>query len=202
MEYDWIWCPDEISFQPSYSVHTPEFGKQSHGYRSAFWTFKLTLPPKAYDERRAIEAFLARTEGTAIVNVYDPRVAVPKIFENAASPVIPGLSVSAMDRNAKTIDVSGVSGDVISQGDPIAFTQSNRRYYFKAMQDLTLSGAVQPLEVFITPRETRAFAPVVANREKATCRFLIDINKIGGTTTVNKVTDFELEGIEYWGTLT
>lgn len=199
-EYDWLWCPNEIEFGPSHTVHDPEFGKQPHGYRSPNWVFRLSLPPQDLDNRRKIESFLARTEGTAIVNVYDPRTEMPKHFET--SGVVPSLTVTAMDRAARTLTVTGAAGDIITEGDPMSFIVGGVKYYFRAMQDLVLSGAAQSLEVYIRPRLTQTFS-VFANRIKPTCRFVIgNINQTGGSTNTDKVSEFELSGVEYWHPVT
>lgn len=203
-EQDWIWCANEVEFKPSYSVHKPEFGKQAHEFMSPFWTFDLGLPPKDMRQRREIESFLARTEGVGIVNVYDPRLPVPAYWQNHSGPnapkgIIPALTVKAMNREASNLTVLGEAGDLITTGDPIAFTYQGMRYYFKAHHDLWLDGSEQALGVFIRPRVSLVDLDITASREKPTARFLIEINETGGRTGLNRLTSYKLSGIEYWG---
>lgn len=206
-EYDWVWCANEVEFKPSYAVHKPEFGKQIHAYMSPYWMFELALPPKDMKQRRAIESFLARTEGTAIVNVYDPRVPVPAYYHKLDGPrrpqgMIPDLFVKAMDTASSSLVIAGRDGDLITTGDPIGFTHAGVRYYFKAHHDLWLDGSDQTLEVFIRPRETISGLNIQVVREKPTARFLIDINKTGGRTGLNRFTNYSLSGVEFWGAVT
>ncbi|NNE59012.1 MAG: hypothetical protein HKN36_12970 [Hellea sp.] len=202
-EHDWIWCANEVAFKPSYSVHKPEFGKQAHEFMSPFWMFELALPPKDMNQRREIESFLARTEGIGIVNVYDPRLPVPAYYMNlhsrsAPQGLIPPLTVKAMDRDSSSVTISGQDGDLITTGDPIAFTHDGVRYYFKSHQDLWLDGTDQTLEVFIRPRISVTGLDILAEREKPTLRFLIQINETGGRTGINRMTHYRLAGVEYW----
>lgn len=205
-EHDWVWCANEVEFKPSYSVHQPEFGKQAHEFMSPYWMFELSLPPKDMTQRRAIESFLARTEGVGVVNVYDPRLPVPAYYKNYAGPnapqgIVPALSIKAMDRDGSTLTVSGRDGDLITTGDPIGFVHDGVRYYFKAHEDLWLDGSDQVLPVYIRPRLSLFGLDIQADREKPTARFLIDINKTGGRTGINRMTSYQLSGIEYWGAL-
>ena len=205
-EYDWIWCANEVEFKPSYSVHKPEFGKQAHEFMSPYWSFELGLPPKDMTQRREIESFLARTEGVGIVNVYDPRLPAPAYWQkymdgHPPAGLIPELTITAMDRVASTIKVLGQDGDLITTGDPIAFTHAGVRYYFKAHHDLWLDGTEQSLDVFIRPRISLSGLSIVADRERPTARFLIEINDTGGRTGLNRMTDYRLSGVEYWGAL-
>jgi len=206
MEHNWIWCANEVEFKPSYSVHKPEFGKQAHEFMSPYWMFELGLPPKDLTQRREIESFLARTEGVGVVNVYDPRLPVPAYWRKFSGPsapqgIIPDLTVKAMDRLASTLTVSGEAGDLITTGDPIAFTHDNVRYYFKAHHDLWLDGTDQTLEVFIRPRISDSGLDIAAERERPTQRFVIQINETGGRTGINRMTDYQLAGVEFWGPL-
>jgi len=206
MEHDWIWCANEVEFKPSYSVHKPEFGRQAHEFMSPYWMFELSLPPKDMSQRRAIESFLARTEGVGVVNVYDPRLPVPAYYQNLAGPnmpvgLIPDVTIKAMDRETSFLTVSGTDGDLITTGDPIAFTHNNVRYYFKAHEEMWLDGTDQLLEVFIRPRLSETGLNIQADREKPTARFLIEINETGGRTGINRMTQYRLSGVEFWGAI-
>ena len=206
MEHDWTWCANEVEFKPAYAVHKPEFGKQAHEFMSPYWTFELGLPPKDMQQRREIESFLARTEGVGVVNVYDPRLPVPAYWRKFSGPsapqgIIPALTVTAMDRVSSTLTISGKDGDLITTGDPLAFTHAGVRYYFKAHHDLWLDGTDQTLEVFIRPRVSLTGLDIPVERERPTARFLIEINETGGRTGINYMTDYRLSGVEYWGAL-
>ncbi len=205
-EYDWTWCANEVEFKPSYAVHKPEFGRQAHEFMSPYWMFELGLPPKDMKQRREIESFLARTEGVKVVNVYDPRIPVPAYYQafygpNMPQGLVPELTVTGMDRSTSSLTVMGRDGDFITTGDPIAFTYEDVRFYFKAHDDLWLDGSEQALEVFIRPRVNVTGISVAAERLKPTARFLIEINKTGGRTGLNRFTSYQLSGVEFWGTL-
>ena len=205
-EYDWQWCANEIEFKPSYAVHKPEFGRQAHAYMSPYWMFELSVPPKDPDQRRAIESFLAQTEGQAVVNIHDPRVPVPAYYEKAfkqgfSNLQIPSLIIKGTDVATSALMISGQAGDRIHRGDPLAFTHNDRRYYFKSAEDLTLDGQDQSLTVFIRPRENLTGLNVTADRLRPTARFLININETGGRTSLSGFTAFKLSGVEFWGTV-
>ena len=104
-----------------------------------------------------------------------------------------------MDATASTLTINGEAGDLITTGDPIAFTANNIRYYFKAHHALWLDGTDQDIDVFIRPRKTISGLNISVNRMKPTARFLIDINATGGRTGMNRFTNYSLIGIEYWG---
>ena len=205
-DLDWIWCANEVEFKPSYSVHKPEFGKQTHEFMSPFWTFELGLPPKDMVQRREIESFLARTEGIGFVNVYDPRIPVPAYWSkihgpNAPKDIIPPVIVTGMDRSNSTITVIGEPGDLVTTGDPIAFTLNNERYYFKFHDTVWLDGTEQAMSVFIRPRVTLSGLMIAAQRDKPTTRFVIQINDTGGRTGINYMTSYRLAGVEFWEAL-
>jgi hypothetical protein len=204
-EYDWIWSPTSITFQPNYYVHEPVFGKQVHQFGSPHWVFELKLPPKAERDRREIAAFFAKTQGKSVVNVYDPRIPVPAIYysdrnSNLIEHIIPSLTVKAVNRLTSTITVSGREGDVITVDDPIGFTHAGIRHYYKALDTLTLDGTDQELSVYLRPRSSLTGLDIEltgTDRIKPTCRFQIAINNKGGMTNADGMSDFMLKGVEF-----
>lgn len=208
-EHDWIWRPNSVTFKRNYFAHTPEFGKQSHVFGSPYWSFELQLPPKKDDDRRAIDTFLANTEGRDVVNVYDPRVPYPKFYDRfkdeydaiAIESMIKPLNVKALARATSTITVSGEAGDRITMDDPIAFTHLGIRHYYRAAEDLDLTGSDQVLKVTLRPRVTITGLDITTVRIRPTQRFLIDINNTGGQTDANSLTSFSLRGIEFFGVI-
>jgi hypothetical protein len=196
-EYDWTWEMNSVVLKPKRHIHSPEYGKQLHAYADPYWMFELTLPPQKEATRRDIEALLEFSEGINVFNVYDPRVPIPA--HHSSEGAVPALTVKQTDRATSRIMVNGTNGDVITKGDPIAFTKSNKRHYYKAAETVTVSGIDQWLEVFLRPRETIGDVNVVADRIRPTCRFVIDMDNYGGLTNANNVTEFTLRGVEYWG---
>lgn len=199
---DWVWCPNGITFGPSYSMHAPTFGKVPHEFMSPHWVFEFDLPDKDLGERRDIEKALAESEGKIPFNVYDPRCPYPahylgKAGKNAPASIIPTLTVKAIDKATSTIIVSGQDRDLITHGDPIAFTYDDVRYYFKSKDDLRLTGSDQVLRVFLRPRVSLTGLSIDVDRIRPTCRFDVDINNTGGKTE-RGMTNFSLRGIENW----
>jgi hypothetical protein len=206
LEQTWEWLPNSIEFGPKRFVHTPVFGKQVHEFADPFWYFDLSLPLKGELERRQITALLGRTRGTAVVNIFDPRVEVPHRFETVKkSPIIaqmiPTLTVTATDKSAGTIDVTGVTGDFITEDDPIAFTHLGVRHYYRALNDLTLDGTSQTLLVDLAPRVDLSAQSITAERYRPTQRFQIEINQLGNRTNADGFTPFNLTGVEYFGAI-
>lgn len=209
LEYDWIWQPNSVEFQPRRFVHDPVFGKQMHQFASPFWEFTLTLPPKAEVDRREIATFLAETEGIAVVNVYDPRIPVPAYWNdykdsNILPTLIPDLTVKAVTRATRSITVSGTIGDRITKDDPIAFTNANVRHYYRSLEDVILDGTDQVVRVDLRPRVTLTGLSIVLDadaRTNPTCRFQVFINDRGGRTNVDGYTDFSLRGVEFFGAI-
>lgn len=199
-EYDWIWNASSVVFKPMRFVHEPVYGKQMHQYADPHWMFELSLPPASETTRRAIENILMASEGVSIFNVYDPRVPIPA--HHSSEGAVPALNVKGVDRATSSITVNGSNGDVISIGDPIAFTHSNRRHYYKAAEELTLTGLDQTLDVNLRPRESIVSVDIVAERIRPTHRFVVNVNETGEVTTAqNDRTSFNLKGVEYWGTI-
>ncbi|PHR57937.1 MAG: hypothetical protein COA43_11210 [Robiginitomaculum sp.] len=175
---------------------------QGHVFMSPYWVFDFALPPQTLDTRREIESFLARTKGQAIVNVFDPRAPYPKRFIGVAgrhSPlgIIPDVRVKAMSASASTLTIVGEAGDIISVGDPIAFTHDGYRYYFKFHDEVKLDGSEQTLSVWLQPLRSFGGENILADRIKPTCRFRVNINNTGGRTGVNRLTSFKLSGKQY-----
>lgn len=197
--YDWIWDVSSIKFMPVRGVFDPVYGKQMHQYSSPFWMFELTLPPAADATRAAVESVLQRSEGISVFNVYDPRRPIPAY--HSSEGVVPALNVKGVTRATSSITVNGTNGDVITEGDPIAFTDADgRRHYYKASEDLTLTGLDQTLDVFIRPRIDLASVDIVADRIRPTHRFSVNVNDTGGLTTArDDRTELMLKGVEYWG---
>lgn len=196
-EFEWTWQPNSIVMKPQRYVHEPMFGKQAHSYADPHWMFELTLPPAKESVRREIEAMIEMSEGINVFNVHDPRVPIPA--HHTSEGAVPPLTVLETDRSASRIRVNGTNGDVITTGDPIAFTKSGKRHYYKAAETITLTGIDQWLDVYIRPRESILDVNVLADRIRPTCRFIIDMSAIGGLTSANDFTDFTLRGVEYWG---
>jgi len=197
---DWLWCPDEVVFKEVYAVHEPQFGKVPHEHMSPYWVMDFTLPEYEEDTRRDIERAVSKSGGTIPFNVFDPRVPFPAYHHGAGPPSsVPDLYVKAVSRLG-TITVAGEAGDVISHGDPIAFTYEGWRYYFKAQDDLVLSGNDQILPVFVRPRRTLNDINVLADRIKPTARFNVFVNEVIGSTR-GPLSKFALKGVEFWGRL-
>jgi len=201
---DWVWCPTEVTFRESFSVHDPEFGKKPHEYMSPLWVMDFVLPEQDLDKRRDIERAVSKSAGLIPFNVYDPRTPYPNYYigvagKNAPTSLIPPLYVKAVSK-AGTITVSGADGDFITHGDPIAFTHEGWRYYFKAQDDLWLDGTDQVLPVFIRPRKNLTGLNILTDRIKPTCRFNVFINDVVGPTK-GRYSEFSLRGVEHWGVL-
>lgn len=201
---DWIWCPDEVTFRESFSVHEPQFGKKPHEYMSPVWLMEFTLPDQDLDKRRDIERAVSKSAGIVPFNVFDPRTPYPNYYigtagRNAPANLIPPVTVKAISK-AGNITISGQEGDFITHGDPIAFTHEGWRYYFKAQDDLWLTGSDQVLPVFVRPRRNLTGLNVLGERIKPTCRFNVFINDVVGPTQ-GLLTKFSLRGVEHWGTL-
>ena len=196
---DWVWCPDEVVFQPSYSVHELQFGKAPHEYMSPFWVMQFTLTDQYEDERRAIEKAVAESGGVIPFNVFDPRTPLPKLRIGGDPALVPALTVNAVSK-AGILTVTGEAGDQISYGDPLAFTHDGVRHYYKAKADLMLDGAAQTLPVFVRPRLNLTGLGVAAERVKPTARFNIDPNSVFGPTQ-GAFTPVSLQGVEFWGAL-
>jgi len=209
-EFDWIWRPNSVMFGPRRMIHAPVYGKQVHQYSSPFWEFTLTLPPKAEKDRREIAAFFAEVEGTAVVNVYDPRVPVPAYYtkykDALASYRIPDLVVMGVDKLTRSITVVGspdASGDygMITKDDPIAFTHEGVRHYYRAIDDVVLNGTSQTVRVNLRPRVDLTGISIVTDRIKPTQRFQVFVNEKGGDTSVDGYTNFSLRGVEFFGAI-
>ena len=203
-ELDWKWQPNSIMFGMRRFVHDPVFGKQIHQFASPFRQFELTLPPKAEKDRREIAAFLNDTEGTAVVNVYDPRVPVPGYYneyrnDKMISQRVPDLIVAGTNSADRTITVRG--SDRITKDDPIAFTHSGVRHYYRALDDLVLNGSNQSLRVDLRPRVDIPDTSIITDRIRPTCRFQVFINDHGGLTNADGYTDFSLRGVEFFGAI-
>ena len=214
-EHDWIWQPNSVKFGPRRFVHEPVFGKQIHQYAAPYWEFNLTLPPQAEEDRREIAAFLGETEGTDVVNVYDPRIPVPAYYNKLRNDelllqLIPSLTIKAVSSEARTLTVVGAadaSGDFgrITKDDPIAFTYEGVRHYHKSLRDIVLDGTEQDVLVDLRPRIIASDLDIVLtakDRIKPTCRFQIAINDHGGSTNVDGFTDFTITGVEFHGPIT
>ena len=207
MAYDdiplWNWCARTKDFKPSYEVPDTPFGKKPIVLLTPHWVFSLTLPPKDMDDRREIEALIHGSDGVPTFRVYDARVPYPRVF-NAVSASqmpaggIPDLRVVAMSKTDNNVTVNGTAGDRITWGDPLAFTFENRRYYFKACENLNLTGGDDTLKVFMRPRADTA-VNVLADRERPTQAFNVRINDIDQNTSDDHLTRFTLAGSEYWG---
>lgn len=193
---DWTYCSNQVIFKPFYpGASAPEFGLQQHSAFSPHWICELTLPAKELKEYREIEALLAETEGIGIVNAFDPRFPYPSKYK--VGDAIPDIDVLAMSRANRTITVTGTPGDVIEKGDPIAFTHNGRRYYFKAMKRLLMTGGDLPLEVYLRPRETIASFRETIDRVRPAMRFSININDAYSESSQG-LTVFKLIGREFW----
>jgi hypothetical protein len=89
--------------------------------------------------------------------------------------------------------------------DPIAFDHNGLRHYYRSSDNLTLSGELQTLGVYLQPRV--AITTLVADDEilldriNPTCRFVIYVNDRDGLTNADGYTSFKLKGVEYWGVL-
>lgn len=195
--FDWTWLPSSVKIRPMRQVHDPVYGKQLHQYADPFWMVELTLPPHKEETRREIETLLEASEGIGVFNVYDPRVPIPA--HHTSEGAVPALTIKDAERSGSRLLVNGVDGDVITKGDPIAFTYQNKRHYYKAAETLTLSGIDQWLDVYIRPRVDFDSQNIVAERIRPTNRFVVNINDTGGVTTSDDVTVFNLKGVEYWG---
>lgn len=202
---DWPYCTNNVVFRPNYQTAPPEFGRQQHNVMSPFWLCDLVMPSKGLDAYRKIEALLAEIEGFGIVNVYDPRFPLPGYWRrethhnHVLADRIPEVFINAMDRASKTITITGsaTDDDRITKGDPLAFTYDDRRYYFKAAEDLIIDGTAQTLPVYLRPRETVTGLSVKVDRIRPTMRFAINHNNTH-SPTVSGQTVFTIQGVEFW----
>lgn len=199
---DWTYCSNRVVFGPVYSVSEPRFGQQRNSILSPFWQCDLIMPPKKLDVYREIEAKFAETEGFGVVNVFDPRFPYPGHWKsiakhNNAASSIPDITISDTSIANSQITITGTNGDMVHVGDPLAFTHNDKRYYFKARQDLELDGTAQTLDVYLRPREDLTGLAIVLDRVRPTMRFAVDINGATGRTE-NTFTEFNLRGVEFW----
>ena len=211
MAYDdiplWKWCARTKDFKPSYAVPDTPFGKRPIVLLTPHWVFDLTLPPKDLSERREIEALIHGHDGVPTFRVYDARVPYPAVFgvvndRQMDAGGVPELTVVSMSKTTASLTVRGSANDYITWGDPLAFTFENRRYYFKAKQNLRLTGGDDVLEVFIRPyvdQDGDVAVGVLADRVRPTQAFNVRINDIDQGTGEDHLTRFTLAGTEYWG---
>ncbi len=192
-----------MTFQPQFMTHEPVFGKQIHGHGSPYWMFQMELPPVNEKIRGMIDVFRAKANGTSIVEFYDVRRPVPLFYSEVnrsmQERLIPDLKVKSVSKSGSSLVVKGDDGDVISVGDPLAFTHAGVRYYFKAEEMLALDGTDQTLPVIIRPRKDLTLSNTFADRVKPRCRFMCDFNNMGGNTSAHGFTKFTLTGVEYSG---
>lgn len=202
---DWTWMPNSATFEPSNFVHPHTFGKQAHEHRSPHWVFDMTLPPVGNKDKRIISALLAKSRGTAVVNVFDPTTPYPAYYERAMKngssiDIIPNVTIKATDGATSSLTVSGSVGDVITVDDPIAFTNAGVRHYYRAQETLVLDGTDQALEVYLTPRVDLTGLTIIAERHKPTHRF--NVKGTANPTDADGFTVFNLKGVEFWGAIT
>lgn len=200
----WKWCARTMDFKPSYEVPDTPFGKRPIVLLTPFWEFELTLPAKDMTERREIEALIHGNDGVPTFRMYDARVPYPAVFDivnDAQAPAggVPALTVVSMSKTNSTLTVNGEANDYITWGDPIAFTYNNRRYYFKAKQNLELTGGDDTLEVFMRPYADVTGVNTPAERVRPTQAFNVKVNDIEQSTGEDNLTRFTLSGTEYWG---
>ena len=208
MAYDdiplWKWCARTTDFKPSYETPDTPFGKRPVVLLPPHWVFDLSLPPKDLTERREIEALIHGTDGVPTFRVYDARVPYPAIWDVINDPLlgdagIPAITVTAMSKTAATLTVTGTAGDVVTWGDPLAFTFNDRRYYFKARRSVTLTGGSDTLPVFVRPYADVPIVNVAADRIRPTQAFNVRIDDIDQGTDEDHLTRITLSGTEYWG---
>lgn len=210
MAYDdiplWKWCARTKDFKPSYTVPDTPFGKRPIVLLTPHWVFDMTLPPKDMDERREIEALIHGTDGVPTFRVYDARVPYPAAYNAVNGSQIPAggvpnLLVVSMSKTDAALTIRGVAGDYVTWGDPLAFTYDGRRYYFKAKENLKLTGGDDVLPVFIRPYADVSSVGVLAERVRPTQAFNVRINDIDQKTGEDMLTRFTLAGSEYWGSV-
>ena len=200
-------CAQTIDFKPIYSRTEPKFGKAPVETLSPYWGFSLTLPNKTERQRREVEALIHSTGGVTALRVFDTRCPVPAYYFGAycskTSPVdlIPTLTVIQSSEADETLTVSGQADDFITQGDPIAFTYNNQRYFHKALEDKRLTGGLDVIKVFYRPRLTASGMGAVCDRIRPEAVFDCAINQVPQETGENGLTAFSLRGIEHIGTL-
>lgn len=205
---DFDWMPSALIFGPMfYTSGNLSYGRQVNSFGDPHFITEMTLPEITEKRRRELFWKCANTENKAIVNAYDSRVSYPQWWKNLVpknqlESVIPDITVKAMDRENKTITISGATDDVIIGDDPIAFTYNNVRYYFRAaIESLKLDGTDQVLPVYLRPRLTIAGLNIVVDRVKPTHRFVFDFAPMFKEARTNSdgFTPITVQGVEYYG---
>jgi len=195
----WDTEPSEIEFKPSYSVAPPRVGKSQISTLSPFWKFSFQIPGQALATRIAIETLLNGTEGVKPLRFYDSRHPYPDAVKDEVDPdaATLALTLSATSIADSTISVSGTATDVITEGDPLAFTFEGKRHYYKAAETIILTAGTNVLSVYMRPRYVLSGESITVERVRPTLAFDFDINAITQTTGVDKYTSYDISGIEH-----
>ena len=201
---DWTLCANNITFDYDDGYIEPSLGRKETRRRSPNWFISFRFPT-ATDEKRRLLDHLRYQSPTGTFNISDPSRPYPKYWEKLVrqtkidpANVIPAVSVSAMDANTRTITVTGQDEDLITCGDPLAFTHDGYRYYFRAGEDLRLDGSAQQIGVVYEPLRTLMLPNIAADRINPTMRFHVRLNGLSGRTDIGILTELgELQGVEW-----
>ena len=208
-EFLWTWLPETVRFDPVHMVNNGQFGQQQIRYGSPFWVFEMSLSNRREAERREIATILNNAGGVGVFGVYDPRVPVPGRYgdmrgqwDEIEALVIPALTVQSVSVSNSAILVQGQDGDSIMKDDPLEFTIDGRRHYYRAARDLDLDGTPQSLDVNLRPRVDVPTTSTAINRKFPRQRFVLASNQVPMVTNVNRLTDLNIQGTEFYGTIT
>lgn len=201
---DWTLCPNNVTFDYDDGYFPPALGRKPTRNRSPNWFVNFRFPDATEDKQRLLDG-LKYQSPQGLFNIADPSRPYPMYWKRIIecsnilpADIVPRVTVSAMDAAARTITISGEVGDVITVGDPLAFTQDGYRYYFRAGADLQVTGGDQPLPVIYEPLRTLSFAAIDLDRISPTMRFQVALNGLSGSIGLSRLAQLgDLSGVEW-----
>jgi hypothetical protein len=193
-----------LEFDIKRYVDQTQYGRQDREYKSPHWYISGTTTLIGEDNIHAFEQYVHRDDGIFVSEIIDPRSNFPRYFNNMRHNKLfiqnmSDVTVTATNRSDSTITVAGSAGDRILSGDALEFDHGNIRHYYKANQDLILTGSAQVLSVRLRPRVTLTSISHVIRRIDARQRFRISTSIGNRASTSDNAYYASIEGVEYFG---